>query len=88
MKPYLALVRWDDCCDTEMDHSWMKVEDIKEAVKATDSSAFTVGWIVQHDKEWLVIASSRAKDNGDDAMRYGVCTQIPGAWVRKIKRLK
>jgi hypothetical protein len=86
MKPYLALVTWEDAssancagyCYTQKEYS-----DLYEPY-LIDS----VGFILRADKNIVILSNWRTRPAFNHDEDFRGCTRIPRGMVRSIKRLK
>lgn len=77
-------IHWTDATALEKaGQSWFTIDEAKElALKDFKNKNVDMGFIIERNKEFLIIAGSRADD------RYSNMTMIPIEMVVKIKELK
>lgn len=77
----LVYLQWIDT--TVHPDTWVDEED---ALKWAEKDIFMVedvGWVIKETEDYILIASSRTKD--DDDVQYGHVSRIPIPWImRKV----
>jgi hypothetical protein len=74
--PPLVLVEWNDHCESD-GNVWMTADEAAECRPATCQS---VGWLLHHDTERVVLTTSRVIDEDTVARPFVIVT----AAVRRI----
>jgi hypothetical protein len=74
--PPLVLVEWNDHCESD-GNVWMTAED---AAAADVARCRSVGWLMHHDAERVVLSSSRVDDEDTFSRPFVIVT----AAVRRI----
>lgn len=83
-KNKIYIVHWTDATALEKDgQAWFTADEAKElALKDFNNKNTDTGIIIEKNKQFLIIAGSRADD------RYSNMTMIPIEMIVKIKELK
>lgn len=83
-KDKIYIVYWTDATAIEKaGQSWFSIEEAKElGLKDFNNKNTDTGIIIEKNKQFLIIAGSRADD------RYSNMTMIPIEMIVKIKELK
>lgn len=78
MKPYLAVVTWED--------AWRRTGDLPEGGYAP-YLVESVGWITQLDEKVCMLACWRTTEQNAWAEKFNDFQAIPRGMVRKIQKL-
>jgi hypothetical protein len=82
MKPFLAVVIWDDAWSSGIES--LSLEDIRKKHKA--SVMQSLGWICESDEKGISLASERCLDEGEECYRGH--TFIVRSLVRSVTPFK
>jgi len=82
MKPKLVKVKWIDIFSEGV---WKTIDEAKEWAKENDGTCYTTGWLLEKNKKYIIIASTKDDDNGEVLFNDLSC--IPINNVKKITLL-
>ena len=87
MKKKLVYVEWADATHPE-DSSWYTEEELKNWAKEDSYWVSQVGWIIEENKEYLLMAAQTAKTisakiDSEGTTHWAAYLKIPKPWIRK-----
>tara|TARA_R100000655_G_scaffold109161_1_gene162925 strand:- start:2554 stop:2853 length:300 start_codon:yes stop_codon:yes gene_type:complete len=79
----IVRVTWRDAQESEQ--GWLDIEDCKKTPMAL---CYTVGWLVEHNDDTIVLMTSAARCmTEEEVTQGGGCTAIPTDWATNIDYL-
>ena len=79
----IVRVTWRDAQEGEQ--GWLDIEDCR---KTSMAICYTVGWMIEHNDDTIILMTSAAKCMTEEEITQGGgCTAIPTDWATKIDYL-
>lgn len=76
----IYMVEWEDCESME---GWQFEKDIEDFFKRPLSIMLSVGWLLQQNDDWVILAQS-VDLNQEDGFKAGDLMKIPRRMISKI----
>jgi len=84
----LIYIQWADAT-SPADETWQSKDEILDWAKNDSFWIESVGWLLEENKRYLVLASKRSTTKtGEELIQYGLPIKIPKTWIRKRKIIK
>jgi len=86
MKYDLVYLEW---CDAMVNNeAWLTFDEAFEWGKTDNWVVSQVGWILEENKKYIILASKRSVQNKDIEEMFGSVFKIPTTWILKRVELK
>lgn len=76
----LVYIEWIDAISNS---SWFTQEDATQWAKEDDYTVAQVGWILEENKKYLVLAGRQCLADAGTDEKWGMLQKIPKTWIKK-----